>query len=94
MTTCCLTDAYGNIINPYKPGAIRYSVLAENQPGGASPSGFITVSIQGFVAVCTGGRNLSAPITFCILRRVPVYTPNNSVLSFRVNRFRCCAAAL
>lgn len=92
MTACCLTDAYGNIISPYKPGSIRYGVLTGKQPGDTAHSGSIAVSIQGFVAVCTDGKNLSAPIPFCIIQSVSVYAPKNSLLSFRVYRFRCCAA--
>jgi hypothetical protein len=93
ITACHLTDAYGNIISPYKPNSIRYGVLTGTQSGNAA-SGFISVSAQGFVAVCTGGKNLSAPIPFCIIQRVSVYAPRNSVLSFRVNRFRCCAVPI
>jgi hypothetical protein len=99
---CHLTDRNGNILNPYEQNAIIYTELSlpKNRPQKQIelPSGktcvinIATVLIEGFIAFCVNGRNMSNPIPFCIIKYICLYAPKDTVLSFAVNKFECCAA--
>ncbi len=98
---CHLTDEDGNILDPYEPGSICYTIITPpgncvdiltNPPSAqAVTKSFVTVSISGFVAVCSDSGILSVPIPFNILSSFLIFAPPRTSLSFEVKKFKCCA---
>jgi hypothetical protein len=98
---CYLTDKYGNILNPYAPGAISYTELsppenrlqAEFEPPSEKTAvrNVVSVLIEGYIAYSTDGKNLSEPVPFSIIRYIILFAPKGTVLKFFVDNFECCA---
>lgn len=49
------------------------------------------ISVEGYVAVCLDGRNLSAPIPFRIIQQIWIDAPHYAQFDFIVNNFTCHA---
>ncbi|HEX9061106.1 MAG TPA: DUF4183 domain-containing protein, partial [Clostridia bacterium] len=96
---CFITDKYGNILNPYKPNSIDYTIIScrkshclnNSADLSGDPLSIIDVSISGYVAVLIDAGNISAPIAFKTIKRLSLYTGNETDIKFRVKKFRSFA---
>ena len=97
---CRLCDENGKILNAYDKNAIKFHELTSSERqlkrawiySGRTENEYpVLVSIEGFVAVSIGVRNLSAPIPFRIVQWTWVCAPRCAKLNFIVNNFICQA---
>jgi hypothetical protein len=95
LLTCRLTDRDGNPLNPYIPNSIEHTVLdapeqmdvCENCPMTNS----MQVAVEGYAAVYSGEKRISAPIPFCMIQSLCLSVPKGSHLTFQVKVFHCWA---
>jgi len=98
---CFLTDINGNILDPYKPGSISYTVLTscnnnfkkqvQTPLGNTSFKSKFKVLIKGYISVFMEGKRISDPIQFTAYENIDLCFPEGAYLSFRVCKFKCCA---
>jgi hypothetical protein len=95
LITCRLTDRAGNTISPYEPDSIVYTAFTAHKhldEGARCPkSDSLEVAIEGYVAVYSNEKRISAPIPFCMIRSLCLSIPKGSVTTFQVKRFHCWA---
>ncbi|WP_175548460.1 DUF4183 domain-containing protein [Lutispora thermophila] len=99
---CHLTDKEGNILNPYKPNAIKYiNITPPNivfKKRVQLPSGKIVdmnkflVLIKGYVSLFIGDNRISKPIPFKAYKFFHLYAPEGTNVFFRTYSFKCCIA--
>ncbi|NLX63259.1 MAG: DUF4183 domain-containing protein [Clostridiaceae bacterium] len=98
---CFLTDINGNILDPYKPGSISYTILNScnnnfqkqvHTPSGKIPDkSKIKILIKGYISIFMEDKCISEPIQFTAYESIHLCIPEEAYLSFRVCRFECCA---
>lgn len=96
---CFLTDKYGNILNPYAPGAIFYKELfcrkicPEKQvllkSGKTSEIYKVTALVKGYVAIWQDDKIYSLPIQFSQIKHLYLHAPPPTKLYFEVEDFEC-----
>jgi len=101
---CFLTDINGNILDPYKPGSISYTILNSSnnhfQKQVQTPSGKIAdkskfkILIKGYISIFMEDKRISEPIQFTAYQNIDLYTPKEAYLSFRICSFKCCVDAI
>lgn len=96
LITCQLTDRCGNVISPYAPDSIAYTVLPFPNGGkkGERCSAPVPIAIEGYVAVYSDEKRISPPVPFCILESIRLSCPKRGFLTFQVKNFHCCAVPL
>lgn len=97
---CFLTDKDGNILNPYKPNAIRYINLTPfykifkkhvKLPSGKTlDMNKFLVLIKGYVSLFIDGIRISKPLPFKAYKIFYLYAPKGTNISFRTCYFKCC----
>lgn len=94
--TCQLTDEYGNVISPYAPNAISYTILPYAENDVKSRCHFcephlLPISIEGYVSVFSDKTRISPPIPFSIMKTILIYISKKNSVTFQVKDFHCCA---
>ena len=95
---CFLTDRNGNILDPYRPNAIRYSYTLKCTAKKPSPLSSckpedkdkIEVTISGYISVFLKDKRISESIPFSANQTLLLCMPHGADLLFRVNCFECC----
>ncbi|MFZ7103237.1 MAG: DUF4183 domain-containing protein [Peptococcaceae bacterium] len=98
---CYLTDKNGNILDPYAPGSIIYTVMPSKVYHSHKQVKFlageyltlnrIIVAIQGFITIFIDDTCKSAPLPFKGFKQFFLYAPQGTDLSFRTYKFNCSA---
>ncbi|WP_283610644.1 DUF4183 domain-containing protein [Faecalispora anaeroviscerum] len=95
LITCRLTDQDGNLVSPYEPDSIQYTVLATPEHFGAGGRYSVThnlqVAITGYIVIYSNGEKISAPIPFCMIETLCRPVPKGSCFNFQVKGFHCWA---
>lgn len=93
---CCLTDKNGNILDPYKPNAVSYTIIPLNhavQKQFRSISGKILdaekflVVIKGYISLFIENKLISEPKPFKVYKIS--CKPKGTDLSLRIYDFKC-----
>lgn len=88
MFKCFLTDIKGNILNPFMPNSLKYTLLkfpVERSTYNKAKINY--VMIDGYAAVSESKNNLSAPIPFSILKSFCMDISSSDEAVFSVNSF-------
>lgn len=96
---CFLTDEDGNILNPYKPGAISFTCINPRNKTARKPvlssrgknpdKTKLIVLIKGCISLFMDGKRISGPIPFKAYKKVCIHMPKKADLLFRVRDFKC-----
>lgn len=94
--TCRLTNQYGNVVSPYNPSSIIYSILYYSKDKGKNrycrcTPDLVPISIEGYVSIFSGEERVSPPIPFSIFQTIRLNIPSQSSVTFQVKDFHCCA---
>ncbi|MGE4352891.1 MAG: DUF4183 domain-containing protein [Oscillospiraceae bacterium] len=82
---CRLTDQFGNLISPYEPGAVTYTLMR------ICDDKHWSVSILGYIVVYEDEEKISPPIPFCIISSFCLTVPKASSVTFQLINFHVWA---
>jgi hypothetical protein len=88
---CYLSDKNGNELNPYEPGAVKYTasqLYRINNCDKKEAEYLYTVLIEGYLTICINNCKLSNPIYFRIEKLLLLSCPKTAELFFAVKKFR------
>lgn len=98
---CHLTDKNGNILNPLSPGSITYieqepsmqhlQVETDSSLSACKNMNMLSVCIHGYITIFVDGKKFSPPISFCIIRKLILFIPQNASIYFITTDFNCHA---
>ncbi|HOM03067.1 MAG TPA: DUF4183 domain-containing protein [Acetivibrio sp.] len=96
---CYITDKDGNILDPYKPNAVNFTIkkpcTKAVQKQVHLPSGKIeyvdnfSVEIKGYISVFANEERICEPIPFKLFKNFYLYAPKGTEISFKVYDFNC-----
>lgn len=93
--TCRLTDQYGNVVSPYNPASIRYTILSfppdDPRSRCCCTPGCLTVAVEGYVSVFSDEERISPPIPFSTVERIRLNVSMKSMVAFEIKDFHCWA---